>query len=459
MASNDNVRLEQNGLKVKAVGLKLGETKVSVFDSSKKLTKEVTLKVVDVVAPSTYEISVSNSTIEVGNPETIKFDIDAGESIGKDELLLSRYYDLTKLTYTSSDEETATVDKFGVIHPLDEGNTTIKVSNDLGFEKTLDIKVTGDTLPVNYENLRVECNDYCYENEVFENPKNYSFNTFKIYDGDTKLSAKDFTYESSNELLVKVDKSGVIRGYRKLSKEDEKATITITSKKTGQSLTKEITVKRELPDALFTRIDISGTQVWNQEKLTSFVGEIVTIEALSNLKDYENLVDVVASNPEVVNVTVSGNKVTLEFLKEGTTDVTLTSKLVPSLSTKISFTVMKAGAVQDYESFNLSLRKSLGHALMFALTQVFTYIALYMFFYDKKFWLISLISFLSGLVLASISETIQFFIPLRSGTIADVGIDMLGVIVGFVFVFSAIMIAKSVKRYKNMQKAHNKQEE
>ena len=85
---------------------------------------------------------------------------------------------------------------------------------------------------------------------------------------------------------------------------------------------------------------------------------------------------------------------------------------------------------------------------MFAFTQVFTYIALYMFFYDKKFWLISLISFLSGLVLASISETIQFFIPLRSGTIVDVGIDMLGVIVGFVFVFSAIMIANSVKRYK-----------
>ena len=87
---------------------------------------------------------------------------------------------------------------------------------------------------------------------------------------------------------------------------------------------------------------------------------------------------------------------------------------------------------------------------MFAITQVFTFLALYMFLYNKKLnlWMIVIISFACGLLLASVSELIQYFIPLRSGTFVDVLIDMAGVTVGLGITLGVLFLVKHIKNKK-----------
>ena len=98
-----------------------------------------------------------------------------------------------------------------------------------------------------------------------------------------------------------------------------------------------------------------------------------------------------------------------------------------------------------------SIRKSLGHAAMFMVAQVFTFLTLYMFFYDKKWWFYSAISVGGGLFLSGLSELIQFFIPSRDGTFIDVLIDFAGVIVGAALTFLGIYIVKKIKEKKSQK--------
>ena len=90
---------------------------------------------------------------------------------------------------------------------------------------------------------------------------------------------------------------------------------------------------------------------------------------------------------------------------------------------------------------------------MFGITQIFTFLALYMFLYDKKkWWLIALISLGAGILLASVSELIQFFIPLRSGTFVDVLVDSAGVVVGLALVIGVLWLIKYIKIRKQSKK-------
>ena len=440
------------------VGLKVGEATIKASNSDGSISKEIKVKVVDNIAPQEFYATLDNKNIAIGNPEAINLSYKDPRGGTVDQNKIRRYsfsYDFTKLTYESSNNSVATVDKYGVINPVSEGTCEITVHG-INEGKTklynykFDITVVPGVTPSPYVDLQIGGISDCYENELFkDNPlANDYYQKLTIKDSNGDLDPNDFIWEASNNFNVKIDNQGIMRGNLKPLKADEKLTITATSKKTGQVVSKEVTIKKRLPTEIYTCIMMGEKELWNQKQLTAFVGDVVTARVMYDISSSNLNINVKASDDEIVNIVNKGDNVVLEFKKEGTVDITITSELVPSLSKKTTFTITKAGAItkDDYEDLNLTIRKSIGHAMMFGVTQIFTFLAIYMFFYDKKWYYLALISLGCGIALASISELIQFFIPLRSGTFIDVLIDLSGVAIGLALVVGILLLIKGFKR-------------
>ena len=442
-------------------GLKVGDAIIKVSNSDNSVSKEVKVKVVDNIAPLEFYASLDNKNIALGNPEGIDFSYHNPNFSPENTDKTRRYslaYDLTKLTYESSNADVATVDKYGVIHPISEGTSTISVSgnkNDKGkvYSYKFDITVVPGVEPTPYTGLEIGGISDCYENELFEdNPlANDLYQKLTIKDSNGDLDPKDFIWEASKNFNVKIDNHGLMRGNLKPLKADATLTIKATSKKTGQVVSKEVTIKKQLPTVIYTCFMMGEKEMWSPNKLTAFVGDVVTARVMYDIDSSNLNIDVKASDNEMVNIVNKGDSVVLEFKKEGTVDITITSELVPTLSKTTTFTITKAGAItkDDYEDLNLTIRKSIGHAMMFGVTQIFTFLAIYMFFYEKKWYWLALISLGCGIALASISELIQFFIPLRSGTFIDVLIDLSGVAIGLALVVGILLL---IKRFKKLNK-------
>lgn len=455
--NEDIVKLNQSGNTLSVVGKKVGIARIYAQNKSTGITSHCDVKVIDTVAPVSYEISVNNSTVSLGSQETINIDIDGGV-LGHNELINFRYYDTRKLSYTSSDEGVLTVDEHGVIHPVSMGETKVTVSNG-SYIKQLDITVIDGVSPTAYSDLKISGSSVCYGNDMI-NDQSSSRNHYQleIKDGDTLLNPHDFTWSSSNELLAKVDKHGVLRGFRKQTYEDELVIITATSKLTGQSVSYLVTVKEELPTKMQYWIVSYGEIAWDKTNYTTYVGDDLSITLLYTPNIQNKDVTVTVSNTSIIEVTNQGATLKLNVKAVGECTITFTSVVNPELSATIVFTVLKAGAIDgsNIYDFNYSLRKILGHAFVFGVAQVFTFIALYMFLYNKKIYLYSLISFGVGIFIAFLSEFIEYFVPGRNWSIIDVLIDLSGVIVALLICISIFLIHKQIKQSKS-KKDENKQ--
>ncbi len=446
---NDVVALNQNGYKVSIIGMKTGSTKIHAKNQLTGLDTSYEITVVSTVAPTSYEISASKTNIPIGSQETISFDIDGG-ILGHNELLNSRYYDTRKLTYESSNSSVATVNNYGVITPKEIGASLITVSNG-DYSKQLEINIVAGTTPSSFANLHIEGSNVCYGNDIL-NDQGHNNYPLSIFDGDTKLDPHDFIWESSDELLVKVDRHGVMRGFRKKSIQDENAIITATSKITGQSVSFDVIVKEELPTKMNHWIVNGDKTTWGApQEFTTCVGDnlILNTELVPSVSNKN--IEYTVSNPEIIECTYQGSSLALRVIKEGNCTITISSIVNPNLKSTIKFTVLKAGSINtnDLEDVGFNIRKSIGHASLFAVAEIFTLIAIFMFLYDKKHWLSLVISLGIELVVATISETIQHFVPERFGSFTDVCINMLGVIVGAGISVVIYFIHKATHNKKN----------
>ena len=441
--------LNQNGYKVSIIGMKVGSTKIHAKNQSTGLDVSYDITVVPTVAPTSYVISVSKANIPIGSQETISIDIDGGV-LGHNELLNSRYYDVRKLTYESSDTSVAIVNNYGVITPKEIGTSLITVSNG-EYSKQLEINVISGTMPQSFTNLHIEGSNVCYGNDMINDQGQNNY-PLSIFDGNTKLDPYDFIWESSNELLVKVDIYGVIRGFRKSSVQDENAVITATSKITGQSVSFDVIVREELPTKMNHWIVNGDKTTWGApQEFTTCVGDNLILNTELTPRVSNRNIEFTVSNPEVIECTYQGSSLTLRVIKEGNCTITISSIVNPALKSTIKFTVLKAGNINtnDLEDVGFNIRKSIGHASLFAIAEIFTLIAIFMLLYDKKHWLSLTISLGIELVVASISETIQHFIPERFGSFTDVCINMLGAIVGAGILIAIYFIRKATNNKKN----------
>ena len=444
------IKLKQDGSKATLIGMRHGLTTVEANCNNDVFSK-TEVKVMDLIAPLSFDASIENNTIPIGGAETIKVTIT---NAFNDELKDSLYYDVSKLTYSSDNDAIATVGRYGVITPVSEGSTTIRVSNPQGIEKSFNITVSGNTPVPSYTNLSIEGNDYCYEHDIFSKKKI----SLTIKDNDVFLDNNEFIWESSNPVLARVNQKGEVYGYRKSILEDESVLITATNKRTQQVVAKEIVIKKELPTTMYTVYRIGNKDAWSHPKVTAFVGDAMAVKISYDKTVINPTVTAVSSNEEVVEVINQNDKVILVFHKEGVSNITITSDLVPTLTDTTEVTVTTGGVINqdNYEDVNLSIRKSIGHALLFGITQVFTFLALYMFFPDRKWWITALISLGAGILLASVSEIIQAFIPLRSGAFLDVLVDLSGVVIALAITVGILLLIKNHKNKKESKKTEGK---
>lgn len=111
--------------------------------------------------------------------------------------------------------------------------------------------------------------------------------------------------------------------------------------------------------------------------------------------------------------------------------------------------------IDNYDSFATFIRKAFGHFGLFLISGFFTSLALFLIinpFNDKKYYRIILIALSSGLLLALLTETIQLYVPGRSGELTDVLIDFGGYLLGFSVIF---LILFFIIRYINKQLINN----
>lgn len=446
--------INASGLTASIVGMKAGTTRIHAKNKLSGLESSVVIKVVETVAPTSFEISLESTEISIGSQQTITLEVDGG-NLGHNELINFRYYDNRKLIYTSSNESVCTIDNYGVIYPLSIGNSLITVSNSInGFSRSISVNVV-DGMPVSlYSDLAIFGSSICYDNDMLKD-QNSGNNHYQlgVKDGNTELNPEDFIWESDNELLVKVDKHGVMRGFRKKTVDDESATITAISKLTGQSVSFNVTVKEELPSSIWFSVVNGSKETWNPTDYTACVGDNVVINIGYTPNTSKKDVVVSVSDESVVEFTNQGSSISLRLKTEGNCTLSVTSIINPSLSFSFNLEVMKAGAISsdELEDVGYNIRKVIGHALLFAIAETFTVVALFMFLYKKKIWVYVSISLGIELLLSILSETIQYFEPDRHGTIKDVLINFSGALIAGLLFAGILLLARIIRKKKEQK--------
>lgn len=429
--------------------MKVGNYEIVAESSDGSCVSKIPVKVVETVAPSSFEISLSDTVLHIGSPKTILFDIDCGV-LTHNELINFRYYDTRKLEFSSTDETVAIIDNYGVVYPLSIGSTQIKVRNST-IEKEININVLDGVSPSLFANLEISGDNFCYSNDMIlgQNSTKYQ-HQLSIKDGNNVLNPEDFIWSTSDELLAKVDSHGIVRGFRKISTADENVVITSKSKITGQEASFIIVVKNQLPTEIYTSDSLEGQSYWNQNTAIFSVGNNVEFLIHYDIYIQNRSVIVSSSNEDVVIATSEGDKVHLNIKKARSSILNIQSVINPELSTKVNIKAVPAGSIKSSSIGNVGtyLRKSIGHAAVFMIAQIFTFITIYLFLVKKKWWLYSSISLGEGLIISAASELIQYFVPSRKGLFIDVLIDFIGVVVGFMLAFSVILIIKKIRKNK-----------
>ena len=449
----DLVSLSQNGNILSVVGIKTGIATIHAKNLDSGLESSCVVNVVETVEPQQFEISLENQVIPLNGQATLSLTVDGGV-LGTNELINFRYYDTRKLIYTTGNSSIVTIDSNGVIHPVSAGSTFITVSNHEGFSKSLSVTVDGTATMPTYSNLKISGSNLCYGNDMINDQNTGKNHTIlEIFDGEEKLNSEDFIWKSSNELLLKVDKHGIARGFRKKTLDDESVLITATNKINGQSATFEMLVKEQLPTSIYYSVVEGDKQTWNPTAYTACVGDVLEIRIGFRPSTSKKQVEIIVSDPDAIEATNQNASIILSLKKTGEYNIQFSSIANSELTGSINLTILKAGAIktEDMDDIGQSLRKIIGHASLFAIAQIFTLITFLMFLYKEPIWKNASFSMSIGLLVSILSELIQLFVPSRSWSLVDVFIDFSGIVVGAVCIIIAISLFKIIK---NRQKTN-----
>ena len=109
----------------------------------------------------------------------------------------------------------------------------------------------------------------------------------------------------------------------------------------------------------------------------------------------------------------------------------------------INFVIKDAINESNIGTFTTVIRKLVGHFSLFLVDGVFVYLSLYYWLKEKKDMItLLLFTLIFGLLLASLSEFIQSFVPGRSGELLDVLIDYGGYLLGTGITYLIIYLIK-----------------
>ena len=425
------------------------------------LKYEYKFKITDLEAPTTYECKVDKTTLKKGESTYIHTKLDDGK---RNDYYLRRYLDPAKIERHSSNDNIASIDEFGYIHGINEGNATITYGKD-----TFDITVSNESIikpatneivieqsEIAKEGLTLLDYDYIFDGE--DDPNDYSALIYPSF-SDTSLEDQSFIYEIDDHLKgriapYKYDEEGYpvyfdednkpcfrVAGYRK----EGDVTIKVSSA-VDKSIYKEVVLKSEEP--IPTSMTIS-----TKENLKLEVGSRLAVSATFTPKNAFNRALTVTCDNDLITINNNNStSVTLIMDQVGKSVVTVTSSANPELKKKINIEIIAKQAINpsNYDDFHSFIRKATGHFLLFAFTAIFGFIFFYTYIDDKKkLWLVLLLTLSIGFLFSGISELIQLFVKTRSGLWSDVGIDFFGYFVGTFITFGIIALIKFIKNKRN----------
>ena len=447
IAGNERINPVQEGSSCFVEGMELGSTSltaVSLEDNS--ISKTVDITVNERPAPTEFELTVTNSQILNGFSERVIFSID-----DYTDNRAVRYFDTSLVSLESSNPDIATIED-GVIHAKSVGSATIFASD--YPSRLVDIEVIENPNPLVYpdeSSWEITGNNVAHIYDMDHAETN--FNQLSIDWGDTIPSDQSVTWKVEDELLAKIDADGKLRGYKKTGFTN---VIAISNMDTEQQKIFPISVEEVLPTAMDVNIRLDGGPL--DEEVS--VGDTIYISAIFSPDNTTNLyIDVISSDAAVLTAQIEGRTGKITAKKEGIATITVSSAANPELSETLVFEVMPKKAIdgENYVDFASFIRKSIGHFLLFGVSAIFTTWAFYFILNKviKKKWFIVLVSGLFGIAVASVTEMIQLFIPLRSGTWIDVGINILGyaVFLALTILFGFLILKRRQKVEANKKSA------
>ena len=416
--------------------------------------------IVELAKPTSYEMRLNKTNLKKGESVTIDTKL-LGEK--RNDSYLRRYFDLSKLDRSSSNDSVATIDEYGVIHAINEGSATITYgtnSFDIDVSNESIVKPSGNELLVNIDedsNDNPSLLDYDYVFEDGEDSNHYSTLIYADFDDDT-LEDKTVSWTTSDPLKVKLapykyDEEGYpiyhdddnkpcvrVCGYRK------KGDVNITCiSNADNTLTKSINLN--VDEALPTGMDIN---IIDNEEIIA--GKQKILSATFNPKNVNNRdINVEVSDTSLIEV-ISNNSasVTLNTLKAGTCHIKVKSLANESLISEFDIKIIAKQVINDdnFTDFASFMRKFAGHFTLFLITAVVGYIFFATYFGIDKYLFAVIPTLSTGLFTAGLSEFIQIFVDGRSGTPLDVGIDFAGCFVGVLLSFIVFLVINIIRKKK-----------
>lgn len=447
IAGNERINPVQEGSSCFVEGMELGSTSLTAVSlEDNNIFKTVDITVSERPAPTEFELTVANNQILNGFSERVIFSID-----DYTDNRAVRYFDTSLVPLESSNPDIATIED-GVIHAKSVGSATIFASD--YPSRSVDIEVIENPNPLVYpdeSSWEITGNNVVHIYDMDHAETN--FIQLSIDWGETIPSDQSVTWKVEDELLAKIDADGKLRGYKKTGFTN---VIAISNMDTEQQKIFPISIEEVLPTAMDVNIRFDGSPL--DEEVS--VGDTIYISAIFSPDNTTNLyIDVISSDAAVLAAQIEGRTGKITAKKEGTATITVSSTANPELSETLVFEVMPKKAIdgENYVDFASFIRKSIGHFLLFGVSAIFTTWAFYFILNKviKKKWFIVLVSGLFGIAVASVTEMIQLFIPLRSGTWIDVGINILGytVFLALTILFGFLILKRRQKNEANKKSA------
>ena len=436
--------------------------------SDTSLNYEYKFHIVDLEEPKEYESRINKLNLKINETSIIETKLTGND---RGDYYLKRYYDVSKINRSSSNNEVATIDKYGVIHALKAGESTITFGKytynihvddeiiDIPAGNSLDVLVSEDA----NDNPCLLDYDYVFTGE--DDPNDYSVLLYPNFSIDTLID-QSVSWEIDDDMKAKLSPYRYDEdGYPIYHDEDNKPCIRVSGyRKKGDihikaisnmdnTLTKDVSLNviEALPSEMKVNVNGDIELIINQQKI---------ISATFSPKNTANTAISITSSDESV-ISISNNNTTsvrLDSLKVGNAHIKVTSLANESLTYEFNITVKSKEVINDdnYNDFASFMRKFYGHFLLFGVTAVFGTIFFYTFFEeDKKLWLASLASLTGGFITAGVSEFIQKLQPSRTGAWMDVGIDMIGYLIGTILTISVILIIILIKYIKKKRSMKN----
>lgn len=120
-----------------------------------------------------------------------------------------------------------------------------------------------------------------------------------------------------------------------------------------------------------------------------------------------------------------------------------------NIEVSIELTIKKKDLITDLPSFLLKVRKGIGHFGAFLVLGIFSTFT-YMLYFNPKKWKWSIpLNISQGIILASITEIIQLFVPGRTGLLSDILIDSAGFLISSLIITIVLLIYYFKNRHQH----------